>query len=177
MSQPGHETEAWLAGPEPGVPPLLQPVAHMLRHAQADVRRALEGLTPTQLWLRPGGAAAVGFHVRHAAGSIDRLLTYARGEALRDEQRAALAAEADPGDHPPDGAALQALFDAAVEAAIAALRRVREEDLLLPRGVGRQQRPSTVLGILAHMGEHAARHAGQALTTAKILRGLALGLE
>jgi len=177
MSQPGHEVEAWLAGPEPGVPPLLQPVAHMLRHAQADVRRALEGLTATQLWLRPGGAAAVGFHVRHAAGSIDRLLTYARGETLSEAQRAALAVEGDPGDEPPEAAALQTLFDAAVEAALAALRRVRDEELLAPRTVGRARCPSTVLGILAHLGEHTARHAGQALTTAKILRGLALGAD
>jgi hypothetical protein len=37
--------------------------------------------------------------------------------------------------------------------------------------VGRAGLPSTVIGLLFHLAEHAQRHAGQALTTAKIVRG------
>src|SRR5690606_36400072 len=55
--------EAWLRGPVEGVPPLLQPVAHMILHAVDDVGVALEGLSPEQIWASPGGAASVAYHV------------------------------------------------------------------------------------------------------------------
>ena len=45
------------------------------------------------------------------------------------------------------------------------------ESLLEPREVGRLRLPSTTLGLLFHAAEHATRHAGQALTTARILTG------
>jgi uncharacterized damage-inducible protein DinB len=41
------------------------------------------------------------------------------------------------------------------------------------RKVGRAGLPSTVLGLLMHGAEHSTRHAGQAITTAIILRGTA----
>ena len=72
--------EAWLRGPVDGVPPMLVPVAHMLLHAQDDAAEAVKGLTPDQIWARPGGGASIGFHVRHLMGALDRLFTYARGE-------------------------------------------------------------------------------------------------
>ena len=74
--------EAWLGGPIEGVTPHLMPVAHALVQVGRDVER-LADLTPDELWARPGGAASVGFHLKHVAGVLDRLLTYARGEALR----------------------------------------------------------------------------------------------
>jgi uncharacterized damage-inducible protein DinB len=37
--------------------------------------------------------------------------------------------------------------------------------------VGRLQLPTTVLGLLFHAAEHSVRHAGQAVSTAKILAG------
>jgi hypothetical protein len=93
MSQP---PEVWMRGALPGYPALLQPVAHSLLQSLEEVRRHLVYLTPEQLWHRPNGAASIGYHVRHAAGSLDRLLTYARGEMLSAGQLAALKAEADP---------------------------------------------------------------------------------
>jgi hypothetical protein len=63
------EPEPWLRGPVPGVPPLLQPVAHALLQAVEDVRRVVTPLGRDALWARPGGAASVGFHVRHAAAT------------------------------------------------------------------------------------------------------------
>jgi uncharacterized damage-inducible protein DinB len=63
---------------------------------------------------------------------------------------------------------LLAGFDAAVEAALAQLRATDETSLLQPRGVGRAQLPSTVLGLLFHAAEHTQRHVGQAVTTIKI---------
>jgi len=162
--------EVWLRGPVPGIPPLLQPVAHALLQAVEEVRRVVGPLSPGPLWARPGGAASVGFHVRHAAGSLDRLFTYARGEALSAEQRAFLAAEAEPGSPPEPAAALVPAFERQVDRALAQLRDTRESTLLEARGVGRLQLPSTVIGLLVHAAEHTQRHVGQLVTTARIAR-------
>src|SRR5262245_26651048 len=87
------QTEVWLRGPVTGIPPMLMPVAHALLQAKEDVARAADGLSDEALWTRPGGAASAGFHLFHMAQSLDRLMTYARGETLTDSQRAALALE------------------------------------------------------------------------------------
>jgi uncharacterized damage-inducible protein DinB len=163
--------EAWLRGPLEGVPPLLMPAAHALVQAREDAARVLADLAPAELWAQPAGAASVGFHLRHLAGALDRLLTYARGEALGESQRAAMAAEGRPGDPPLDAAAIQAEVDRAVDRAIAQIRATPQASLLDARGVGRQQLPSTVLGLVFHAAEHATRHAGQAITTARLVRG------
>jgi uncharacterized damage-inducible protein DinB len=162
-------TEAWLEGPLDGVDPYLMPVAHALVQVGRDVER-VEDLTPAQLWTRPGGAASVGFHLKHVAGVLDRLPTYARGEALGDRQMQALRAEGEPGDPPADLATLVRETRAAVEGALAQVRATTREALLEPRAVGRRQLPSTVLGLLHHAAEHATRHTGQAITTARIVR-------
>jgi hypothetical protein len=162
-------TEAWLEGPIEGVDAYLMPVAQSLVQVGRDVG-SLAGLPVEALWARPGGVASVGFHLRHAAGVLDRLATYARGQALSEEQKTALRAEGEPGEPPADAAALVALTRAACERALAQVRATPREALLEPRGVGRKQLPSTVLGLLHHAAEHATRHAAQALTTARILR-------
>jgi uncharacterized damage-inducible protein DinB len=162
-------TEAWLEGPIEGVDAYLMPVAQSLVQVGRDVG-SLADLTVEALWARPGGAASVGFHLRHVAGVLDRLLTYARGEVLSEEQKAAMRAEGEPGEPPADAAALVAVARAACERALVQVRATPREALLEPRGVGRRQLPSTVLGLLHHAAEHATRHAAQALTTARILR-------
>lgn len=162
-----EQREVWLSGPVVGVPPALQPVAHALLQARDDV----SGLAPTTsvglLWRRTGAASA-GFHLLHLCGSLDRLCTYARGEALNEAQKAAARAEAH--DHPDlDGAALVALVSAAVDRALDQLRATDPATLLDERRIGRAGLPSTVGGCLFHAGEHSARHAGQFVTTVKIL--------
>jgi hypothetical protein len=164
--------EPWLRGPVPDVPPLLQPVAHALLQAVEDVRRVVTPLGRDALWARPGGAASVGFHVRHAAGSLDRLFTYARSEALDESQRAALRRETAPEEQGnADAAELVAAFERQVERALAQLRATAEDGLMEKREVGRARLPSTVLGLLFHGAEHTQRHVGQTITTAKIVEG------
>jgi hypothetical protein len=145
------------------------PVAHSLIQAREDVARAVDGLTVDQLWARPAGAASVGYHVRHLAGALDRLFTYARGSGLDEAQRRAVADEAKTTGL--DAATLLAEVDRAIDRAMAQVRATPEGSLGEARGVGRQQLPSTVLGLLFHAGEHCTRHAGQAITTAKIVAG------
>jgi hypothetical protein len=40
------------------------------------------------------------------------------------------------------------------------------------RGVGRKMLPTTVGGLLVHCAEHTQRHAGQMVTTAKVVIGV-----
>jgi len=161
--------EVWLRGLMPGIAGPLQPVAHALRQAAEDMERVLDATPDRRLWERPGGAASLGYHVRHAAGALDRLFTYARAEPLTDQQRSALAAES--GDDPLDREALRRLFRDSIARALTQLRNTDPDMLAEARRVGRAGLPSTVLGLLFHGAEHTARHTGQAITTARILAG------
>jgi uncharacterized damage-inducible protein DinB len=160
--------EPWLRGPVPGVPPVLQPVAHALLHAVDDVRAVLDGFPDGRLWERPAGVAAVGFHLRHMAGVLDRMASYARGEALSPDQLAALSGEATPG--PELTADLVRSFEAAVGAMLAQVRETDPATVFEARAVGRQGLPSTTLGLLVHAAEHTQRHVGQLLVTARVVR-------
>jgi hypothetical protein len=165
--------DAWLRGPVAGVPGHLVPAAHAFRQAAEDVERALADLPPDTLWLRPGGAASPGFHLKHLVGSTGRLLTYARGGTLSDTQKAQMAAESqgDPGE---SAASLGAAVVKAMEDAIEVLRATPPDSLLDAREVGKARLPTTVLGAIFHAAEHAQRHAGQLVTTVKVIRGLGL---
>jgi hypothetical protein len=168
------QPEPWLRGPVPGIPALLQPAAHAFLLALEDVELAISDVTVDQLWLEPGGAASLGFHLLHLTGSTDRLLAYARGEALSASQRAALANErATTAPHPPLDELLTA-WRTTVEGALRQLATTPDATLTNARLVGRAQLPSTVLGLLFHAAEHAQRHVGQLVTTSKIIRGTAL---
>src|SRR2546423_7182875 len=122
LSQP-----PWLRGPIPGIPGLLQPVAHALVDADEDTQKALANMTGAQLNRRPvgGAAASAAYHVRHAMGSLDRLFTYARGESLSAEQLAVLAAEKTIHERTFEPAQLAAEFGAAIRRAHAQLRDTR----------------------------------------------------
>ncbi len=160
------QPEVWLRGPVPDIPAALQPVAHALIQAQEDVA-ALAGSVPSSILWRQAGAASPGFHLLHLAGALDRLFTYARGEALTDEQRTAARAEAQ--NHPDlDAPALAGRVSTAIARALAQLRGTDPSALFDDRRVGRTA-SSTLLGILMHAAEHTTRHAGQFITTVKIL--------
>jgi uncharacterized damage-inducible protein DinB len=164
------ELEVWLRGPLPDVAPLLQPVAHSLLQCRSEVRETLSSLERAHVWARPGGAASVGYHARHAIGSLDRLLTYARGEQLSLAQLDALKVEGLPNRDLAIATTLVTEFDAAVERALMQVRATQESTLTEPREVGRARLPSTVIGLLFHAAEHTQRHVGQLGTTAKIVR-------
>ena len=159
-----------MRGAVDGCGPLLQPVAHSLLQSLEEVKEHLATVTSDQLWTRVNGAASAGYHVRHAAGSLDRLLTYARGEQLSAEQLAAFKREGEPDLEPDAAVRLAARFAEAIERGLAQVRGTSESSLLEPRGVGRAQLPSTVLGLLFHAAEHTQRHIGQMVTTLKMLR-------
>lgn len=168
------EPEPWLRGPIAGIAPVLQPVAHAFVMALEDASLAASSLSSDELWQRPGGVASAGFHLMHLSGSTDRLLTYARGEMLSAAQREALMAEQAATEPLPSLDALLTGWGAAVQKALAQLAATPESTLAEPRFVGRARLPSSVLGLLFHAAEHASRHTGQIVTTAKIVRGLSI---
>lgn len=172
MPTPASRTEPWLRGPVPDILPELQSAAHALIQVREELSAVADDLTSEELWLTPGGAASVGFHMRHIAGSLDRLLTYARGSMLTPAQKGALASERDATQPPNDPASLLQLARGAIDNALGHLRTVARDQLFEPRSVGRAALPSNVFGLLSHAAEHAVRHSGQAVTTAKIVRGL-----
>jgi uncharacterized damage-inducible protein DinB len=176
------QPEPWLRGPafapaavrdaEPGspIPALLQPAAHAFIMSIEDCEAAVRDLPADLLWVEHQGAASVGFHLRHLVGATDRLLTYARGEVLTSEQKAYMVSERNPGEPGPGLDVLIAGWRAGVDGALVQLAATPESSLLDFRGVGRAQLPSNVLGLLFHAAEHASRHTGQVVTTAKILK-------
>jgi uncharacterized damage-inducible protein DinB len=97
---------------------------------------------------------------------MDRLLTYAEGRDLDDEQLRALKTEMGP------GAVREALFSELQAALARSMSRVQAFDsgaLEQGRRVGRKQLPTTVGGLLVHVADHTQRHVGQAITTARIV--------
>ncbi|MBM3803175.1 MAG: DinB family protein [Acidimicrobiia bacterium] len=164
------QPEPWLRGPVPGIPPLLQPAAHAFLLAVEDVETAVAGLSPQQLWFKPGGAASLGFHLLHLSGSTRRLLAYARGESLSSEQRAELASERAMEPPYPGLEELVARWRTTVDNSLRQLAATPEATLNDSRLVGRAELPSTVLGLLFHAAEHAQRHVGQIVATSKIVK-------
>src|SRR5437868_11578878 len=91
--------EAWLRGPLADVPALLQPVAHALLQAREELNELMIGFPETLLWGKVAGMASPGFHLQHLTGVLNRLFTYAKGEALTEAQLDYLAVEGKPGEN------------------------------------------------------------------------------
>lgn len=172
-SPPSSQAEPWLRGPLEGVQALLMPAAHALVQSKEDLAHHARKLTTDQLWAELGGAPSVAFHLRHIAGSIERLLTYAAGHALSEQQLQRLADEVNVASSPQLTLAVL-LKDSIsrIDDALAVVRSTDESKLLHSRTVGRAALPTNVLGLLFHIAEHTQRHTGQAIATATIVRGL-----
>ena len=169
MPEENIRREVWLRGPVEGIPALLQPVAHALLQAREEVKAMMVSFPEIFLWVKPGGMASPAFHLQHLTGILDRLFTYARGEALNVSQLNYLANE---GNEPEKECSVKSLvekFSDQVDRAITQLSHTSEAILTEPRGVGRAHIPSTVIGLLAHAAEHTMRHVGQLLVTVRLL--------
>ena len=169
-------TEVWQRGPIAGFAAELQPAVHALMQVIEEIERHASALTHEQIWARPHGAASVGFHLVHLAGSTDRLLTYARDERLTPAQKEALELEQQLQDVTPivDASAPELVLriQTELQRLIDTLREVPRDTLQAPRFIGRARLETTVWGLIFHAAEHASRHAGQLTTTARIVRGM-----
>lgn len=160
--------EPWLRGPLQGVDALLTPALYGLQQTREDLARHTAGLTTEHVWARPHGCTPLGFHLRHIAGSLDRLTAYLEGRQLDPVQLAALNAEMQPGASLAD---LLADVERALQRAEAVIRAIDPATFGEPRVVGRKQLPTTVIGLVVHIAEHTQRHLGQAISAAKLARG------
>ena len=166
--------QALFRGPIDGVSPWLMPVAHGLEHARDELRETIPRLSADALWRKPHGAASVGWHLLHIAGSTDRLFTYAHGQALDDRQRAWLELER-AGRAELGAESLLQTIDQVFDRCLEVLRRLDVDSLQTPREVGAAKLPSTTFGLLFHAAEHAQRHSGQVVTTVKVLEAADVG--
>jgi len=165
-----QKPEVWQRGPVPGIPPLMQPVAHALLQAREEIISMTANFPEVLLWERPAGLASAGFHLQHLTGVLDRVFTYARNQGLTSRQFDWLAAEGkdiEPGYQTHE---LVRLFEMQVDKALEQLMVTDEKTLTDYRGVGRAGLPSTVIGLLVHAAEHTMRHVGQLMVTAAIVR-------
>jgi uncharacterized damage-inducible protein DinB len=162
--------EVWLRGPVLNIPPLLQPVAHALLQSGEEVEKITREFSEDKLWLRPAGVASVGFHLKHLAGVLDRLFTYARGETLTPQQLEYLRSEEISSTPQLTSQDMVQRFKDQIKRSLIQLENTKEETLLAPVEIGREKFPSTVLGVLFHAAEHTQRHTGQLLVTVRILQ-------
>jgi uncharacterized damage-inducible protein DinB len=163
-----HSVEPWLRGPKPGVPSFAAPLFFSFEQVREDLRKHAADLTPEQIWMKIGSAAPLGFHLRHIPGSVDRLLTYLEGNELTEAQLQSLKNESQPG---PGFEDLFQSLDAGLKNAEERLLKLDPTKLDSIRYVGRKRLQVTALGLLIHIAEHTQRHLGQAITTAKMVKG------
>ena len=161
--------EPWLRGTLTEVDAVRRQVLHALQQAGEDVERWCAPLSDEEVHAKPFGLAPVAFHLRHIAGSLDRLLTYAEGRSLSAAQIEALASES---GSTQQSETLLAEFHAALHEAARRVMRFSPESYEEARGVGRALLPSSVGGLLVHCAEHTQRHIGQAIVTAKLVTGM-----
>ena len=160
------EPEPWLCGTLTEVPVVARGTLHALQLANEDLHRWAGELSDGELNQRPFELASVAFHLRHIAGSLDRLLTYAEGHQLSSEQIAFLKSELET------HSTRESLFEhlaSALEQSAQRIRVLANSDLTEKREVGSKKLPTTLGGLLVHIADHTQRHVGQAVTTAKIV--------
>jgi uncharacterized damage-inducible protein DinB len=163
------QPEPWLRGTLTEISPVPRAVLHALELAKEDLTRWCGNLNDEQLNARPADVAPIAFHMRHIARSVDRLLTYAEGKQLNEEQLTALKDELTP------DATRHDLFTELNTTLAQCATRIAQIDPACsgePRYVGKKQLPTTVGGLLVHIADHTQRHVGQAITTAKIVTAL-----
>ncbi len=160
--------EVWMRGPIANIPSLLQPVAHALLQVEEDIQAVLESVSEQQIWERPREIASIAFHVQHIVGVVDRMFTYARGLALSEAQFAYLKNEGKQTGGIDKDQLLRELREG-MERALVELRSTDMQQLGETRYLGRQQIPTTLIGLLFHAAEHSQRHFGQLLVTEKWL--------
>jgi uncharacterized damage-inducible protein DinB len=160
------QPEPWLRGTLTEISPVPRAVLHALELAEEDLTCWCGNLSDEQLNARPAEIAPIAFHIRHIARSVDRLLTYAEGKDLSQQQLAALKSELSPDATKHD---LFAELESTLTKCATRIAQIHPARLDELRHVGRKRLPTTVGGLLVHIADHTQRHVGQAITTAKIV--------
>ena len=146
-----NQIEPWLRGTLADVPSVQRAVVHALELATEDIEKWCRGLSEEELNARPASIPPVAFHLRHIARSLDRLLTYAEGRRLTDEQLGAMKTELAAGAKRD---AVFSEFTAAITKSVARVRAFDAVRLEEPRAVGKLRLPTTTGGLLVHVADH-----------------------
>ncbi len=165
-------TEPWLRGTHGEIRAAGRAVVHALELALDDLRKWTAGLTPAEMQAAPFGLTPMNTQLRHIAGSIDRILTYAEGQRLTEEQLQRQRSEESGSESPSE---LITAVEASIVGAFVRIRALAAQDLEQPRAVGRKQLPTSLGGALVHVADHTQRHVGQVVVTAKVLKALRSG--
>lgn len=141
-------------------------VFHSFAQVREDLARYVDGLETDLVWRRmPGGS--LGFHLKHLAGSADRLTSYLLKEALNARQLEYLSTEAEGSE---SSAALLESIARSLSSSESKLLTIDDANPFEARLVGRHQLATTKLGLLVHLAEHTQRHLGQCITLSHLLR-------
>ena len=145
--------EPWLREETLPCDPAIAAVIFALQQAEEDLNRFHP---PRTAW----------FHLRHLAGSLDRLTTYLDGRALSETQLAALRSEE------MDSGETWELLIARCRTEFArtreALLRFDPAECASARFVGRQRIRTTAIGLIIHIAEHTQRHVGQIIAFSRV---------
>jgi hypothetical protein len=157
--------EPWMRGIVPGIHPVIGHLLRAAEHIGEDIERAISPLTVAQLWATPLGMTSAGFHVRHLAGSTERLCTYLDGRQLSPEQLAAIKEEGHANASAGELIAAVRHSLAHYEGLVQALMPEQFGDV---REIGRKRFQTTAISLAIHIAEHGQRHVGQAISAAKL---------
>jgi DinB superfamily len=150
-----------------GIDPVIGHLIGATGQIREDAATAIEDLTPAQIWARPHGMTSVGFHVKHLAGSTERLSAYLAARQLTPEQLAAIDAESAGAE---TAAELLASVDMALEHYLELVRCLNPKDFAAVREIGRKRYRTTAISVAIHIVEHAQRHIGGLIAAAKMVR-------
>jgi uncharacterized damage-inducible protein DinB len=156
-----------MRGIVPGIDPVLGHLLRASEHIREDIERAIAPLTPAQLWATPNGMTSAGFHVKHLAGSTERLCTYLEGGQLDEQQLAAMKAE---GTGSESAEELLAAVRRALERYEALVQTMAPGHFGDLREIGRKRLQTTAISLAIHIAEHGQRHVGQAISAAKFAK-------
>jgi uncharacterized damage-inducible protein DinB len=159
------QPEPWMRGIVPGIDPVIGHLLRASEHIREDISEAVASLTVEELWAKPNGMTSAGFHVKHLAGSTERLCTYLAGRQLSAEQLVALEREGDGRD---SAAELVGRVNDSMARYEAMVRELRPEHFADIREIGRKRLPTTTISLAIHIVEHGQRHVGQAISAAKL---------
>jgi uncharacterized damage-inducible protein DinB len=168
-STPTPYIEPWLRGTHADTPAVGRAVLHAFDLALDDITKWTEGLSDLEVHAQPLGLPAISFHLKHIARSTDRLLTYAEGGQISADQLALLKSEQLGSETLPE---LIAELETSFSNAGDRVRVLATADFNTFRGVGHKQLPTSIGGALVHVADHAQRHVGQVVTTAKVIKAL-----
>jgi hypothetical protein len=159
-------TEPWMRGYLKDVDPIQAAVLYSFRHAQEDIGEWIRRIPEELLWMQFGNVAPAGFHVRHIAGSTDRLVTYASGQQLSEDQLGQLRNEKSPGGSLPE---LLQLLESNFQRAEGIIRSLDPATYGDIREIGRKRIPVPLGTLLVHIAEHTQRHVGELIMTVKVI--------